>query len=228
MKTFVVGDIHGSHKALVQALERCNFDRESDTLIVLGDVVDGWPESRQVIDELLGIPNLIHLLGNHDQWARDWMIYGHASWEWIPQGGQETVQSYGGHGVPESHKKYMRAALDYYVDGHNRLFVHAGMMPHTPMVEQFTDILLWDRSLWNMIRHMDPDHDNVTQFDRVFIGHTATTSIGSDQPFQGAEVWNLDTGCGWGGRLTIMDVDTEEYWQSDLSSDLHPGIRGRS
>ena len=43
MKTFVVGDIHGAHKALVQVLERSGLDRESDTLIVLGDVVDGWP-----------------------------------------------------------------------------------------------------------------------------------------------------------------------------------------
>ena len=32
----------------------------------------------------------------------------------------------------------------------------------------------------------------------------------------------MDTGAGWNGKLTIMDVDTEEYWQSDLVESLYP------
>ena len=27
----------------------------------------------------------------------------------------------------------------------------------------------------------------------------------------------LDTGAGWFGKMTIMDVNTHEYWQSDLT-----------
>jgi serine/threonine protein phosphatase 1 len=34
-------------------------------------------------------------------------------------------------------------------------------------------------------------------------------------------VWNIDTGAGWSGKLTIMNVDTKEYWQSDLISELY-------
>ena len=40
-------------------------------------------------------------------------------------------------------------------------------------------------------------------------------------------VWDLDTGGGWGGKLTIMDIDSHEYWQSDLVPDLYPHIQGR-
>ncbi|MBM3246586.1 MAG: hypothetical protein FJZ13_04585, partial [Candidatus Omnitrophica bacterium] len=40
------------------------------------------------------------------------------------------------------------------------------------------------------------------------------------QPIHVCNVWNIDTGAGWSGKLTIMDVDTKEYWQSDLSPDL--------
>ena len=43
-KTFVVGDIHGGYKSLMQVLGRAKFDYEKDTLICLGDVADGWPE----------------------------------------------------------------------------------------------------------------------------------------------------------------------------------------
>ena len=156
------------------------------------------------------------------------MLHGFADREWLPQGGYETIASYEGVAVSEAHLKYMRTALSYYVDDHNRLFVHAGIIPHTPLESHALETLVWDRSLWYMVKDMAPDHENVTQFDRVFIGHTATTAFGTMDPMRGAEVWNLDTGCGWHGRLTIMDVDTEEYWQSDPSPLLYPGVRGRS
>ena len=41
MRTWVVGDIHGGYRALMQVFERSQFDRERDRLIALGDLVDG-------------------------------------------------------------------------------------------------------------------------------------------------------------------------------------------
>lgn len=29
------------------------------------------------------------------------------------------------------------------------------------------------------------------------------------------------------GKLTIMDLDTQEYWQSDLVKELYPNEKGR-
>ena len=52
-KTFVIGDIHGAYRALLQCLEKSRFDYQQDTLICLGDVSDGWPETSQAVDELL-------------------------------------------------------------------------------------------------------------------------------------------------------------------------------
>lgn len=48
-RTLVIGDIHGGFKALKQVLERALVST-SDTLIFLGDYVDGWSESPEVID----------------------------------------------------------------------------------------------------------------------------------------------------------------------------------
>ena len=64
MKTFVIGDIHGNYRGLMQCLERSNFDYDKDTLISLGDVVDGHSESYEVVEELLKIKNLIAIKGN--------------------------------------------------------------------------------------------------------------------------------------------------------------------
>ena len=40
-------------------------------------------------------------------------------------------------------------------------------------------------------------------------------------------VWNLDTGGGWLGKLTIMDIDTKQFWQSDFVYELYPEEKGR-
>jgi len=40
-KTFVIGDIHGGYKALLQCFARSGFDYKKDKLICLGDITDG-------------------------------------------------------------------------------------------------------------------------------------------------------------------------------------------
>ena len=52
MRTFVIGDIHGGLKALLQVLNKLELT-EKDQLIFMGDYVDGWSESAQVIDFLM-------------------------------------------------------------------------------------------------------------------------------------------------------------------------------
>lgn len=47
--TFVIGDIHGGLKALQQLMERMQ-PKEEDTLVFLGDYVDGWSESAMLME----------------------------------------------------------------------------------------------------------------------------------------------------------------------------------
>ena len=68
-RSFVIGDIHGAYPALRQCLELCKFDYNSDLLICLGDVCDGWPQVKESVEELLKIRNLIYIMGNHDDLA---------------------------------------------------------------------------------------------------------------------------------------------------------------
>lgn len=46
MKTFAIGDIHGAHKALVQCLERSNFNKKEDTLIQSDEVTTLYPDEK--------------------------------------------------------------------------------------------------------------------------------------------------------------------------------------
>jgi serine/threonine protein phosphatase 1 len=223
-RTFVLGDIHGAYRALVQVLERSAFDKNTDRLICLGDVVDGWPETREAIDELLTIPNLIYLMGNHDVWAMQWIETREAGEIWLDQGGRATCDSYV-NGVPDSHKDFFRRSRPYHIEN-NRLFVHAGIIPDLKAEDCSDDILYWDRSLVRLAMDLERKKAprQLTAYDEVFVGHTP---ISTHKPTKYCEVWMVDTGAAWSGELSIMDVDTKEYFTSDVVQELYPGVKGR-
>lgn len=235
-RLLVVGDIHGAARALKQVLERAEFARDVDRLVCLGDVCDGWPETYEVIKTLLTIPDLILLIGNHDEWFLDWITSGMCVHEWYSQGGAATIASYGWdvrsweeaceihspNRVPPEHQALLRSAKMYHVED-GIAFVHGGFMPRHPVEMLPPGGWTWDRHLWSYAGgHAQQKH--VTPYKRVFIGHTATKQ---DTPQRRADVWNLDQGCGWDGKLTLMDAYSLNYWQSDSSRELYPGIRGR-
>lgn len=227
MKIFVIGDIHGNLRALKQVLERSNFDYENDMLIQLGDVVDRWPESAQCVEELLKITHRVDIRGNHDQWCSEWLEYGIAKPIWLQQGGESTRQSYIDSGllIEQSHKNFFKYQYNYYIDDQNRVFVHAGWF-HTDGLgkESSNSEYYWTRQFWQTALSGKNSQDIpkiLRPYKEIFIGHTTTMCWKTDQPMNACNVWNLDTGCGGKGRLTIMDINTHQYWQSDLVDDMY-------
>ena len=63
---WVVGDIHGMHRAVARLVDAVRQADPAATLIFAGDYVNRGPDTRQVIDLLLTLPNAIFLRGNHD------------------------------------------------------------------------------------------------------------------------------------------------------------------
>lgn len=222
--TFVMGDIHGAYRALRQCLERANFDYKKDHLIFLGDVADGWPDTKACIDELLKIKHLTFILGNHDWWTREWMNTGIVEEIWLDQGGDKTIESYKG-AVPDSHVKMLNHALPYFeIDG--RLFVHAGFDIGLPLSSQHLNTFLWDRTLARVALdfYAKQIDKKLTSFDEVYLGHTPN---GYERPIKSCDIWMMDTGAGWAGRLSMMNIDTKEVFTSDPTPLLYPGIEGR-
>ncbi len=223
-RRWVIGDIHGANKALIQCLDRAQFDRQQDLLICLGDLCDRWPEVDMVFDTLLTINNLVLLLGNHDEWAMEWFINGIAPHIWITQGGNKTIESYSLE-VPQKHIALLKNALLYY-EMDNKLFVHAGFNPLADISKQDRNMLLWDRSFIRTALHHNrhDEHHKLTRYDEVYLGHTPTLNFGQAKPMKICEVYLVDTGAGWkGGVLSIMDIDTKEYFQSDPVDQLYTG-----
>lgn len=245
-----MGDLHGSHRALRQCLERSGFDKQQDTLIQLGDVVDRCGEEFECVEELLTIPNLVAIKGNHDDWLNDFIMTGYHPVQWN-HGGDATVRSYlrsigkedkifrSGQGyktalnpsdIPESHQQFFSRQQLYHIDDLNNCYVHGGFNRQLKFKGQHPQVYFWDRDLWSAAlsyntfdkhRQGDEGFCMATPFNEIFLGHTPTLNWDTDQPMKAANIYNLDTGGGHAGRLTIMEVGSKQFWQSDPSKELY-------
>lgn len=240
-RTLVIGDIHGALKALIQVLDKAKVT-ESDTLIFLGDYVDGWSDAANVVAYLIQLKsthNCVFLKGNHDELCLDWLTKETNNPQWLLHGGQTTVDAYSKLTTLEKsvHIQFLENLELYHLDNENRLYVHAGFTNENGVEkEAFTKQFYWDRTLWEMAIAMDKNLDEnsvlypkrLKNYKEIYIGHTALTRIGMDKPFKAANVWNIDTGAAYKSPLTIIDVDTKEYWQSDCAHNLYSEEKGRN
>jgi serine/threonine protein phosphatase 1 len=239
--TYTIGDIHGALKALTQLIKRIK-PKNSDKLIFIGDYVDGWSESAQVIDFLIELDkkfDCIFIKGNHDAWCEEWLDTGATNDLWLKHGGIATIESYKDINTERKklHLDFFRKMKLYVVDEQNRLFIHAGYTSmFGPERETHFSNLYWDRTLWEMALSADSliamdslrYPKRLKLYQEIFIGHTPTIQFGSDVPIHGMNVWNVDTGAAFTGKLSALNIDTKEFWQSDTCQSLYPNEKGRN
>uniref|UniRef100_A0A6C0EPZ5 Calcineurin-like phosphoesterase domain-containing protein n=1 Tax=viral metagenome TaxID=1070528 RepID=A0A6C0EPZ5_9ZZZZ len=228
MKTFVIGDIHGRYEALKECLLKAKFNFLNDKLIVLGDIVDGGYNTDKVIELLLKIPNLKFVLGNHDLWVIEHIKNGWSEDIWLGQGGANTLKCYGGRvvkeggmykddvildgskiNIPVTHQELFNRGVFYHIEN-DMLFVHGGFNIDKGIENTDKHELVWDRDI---IKYAQKN--KIPGYNKVFIGHTTTQMINNKtDPIKLNNLWMLDCGAGWNGKLCIMDINTEEYWLS--------------
>ena len=241
MRTFVVGDIHGGFKALLQVMGKVPYTLE-DRIIFLGDYVDGWSEAAETVSYLIEFSqkyNCIFLKGNHDELLLNYLNSKKALPLWLIHGGAPTKEQYDALDKEElnRHLGFFNELKSYYIDEVNRLFCHAGFANiKGPQYEYHSNTPYWDRSLWEMVCALDPALSvqderypkRLLLFKEIYIGHTPVTRIEQDMPVQFANVWNIDTGAAFKGKLSVIDINTKEFWQSDPVWTFYPEENGRN
>jgi serine/threonine protein phosphatase 1 len=241
MRTLVIGDIHGGLKGLKQLLDRVKVVEE-DRLIFMGDYVDGWSESAQVIQYLMVLSQLkecIFIKGNHDAWCEKWLRTDKPDTIWLDHGGRGAIESYGSFSSDEKklHLRFFEQMKLYHLDEQNRLFVHGGFTSKRGVENETSESnFYFDRTLWEMALALDKEIDENSElfpkrlklYNEIYIGHTPTLYFNSDEPLQAINVWNVDTGAAFYGKLSAMDIDTKEVFQSDALMELYPNEKGRN
>lgn len=206
-RLLAVGDIHGSEVALTTLLRVLAPDRD-DTFIILGDVVDRGPGTRQVIDQLIElskISTLVLVLGNHEEMMFDALDGGEWEMDWLRYGGEATLNSYGGDpsAIPASHLEFLKSGQNLHTT-EREIFIHANLEPGIALEKQPVEWLRWTHITGFETRHPSGK--------RVICGHTPQRS-GVPLVFPGwVGIDTLAYGPGW---LTCLDVTTDEYVQTN-------------
>ena len=222
-----MGDVHGRLDALEPLLRSIAEDYmltkpgEPAMLVFLGDYVDRGPDSKRVVDLVMGMRSHAEfevraLKGNHEEALLYFLDDPAFGAQWMEHGGGPTLVSYGvqppptrtdnqawaktadelKRAIPKAHHAFYRD-LELMVTVGDYAFVHAGVRPGVPLDQQVERDLLWIRH--EFLAEKGP-HPKV-----IVHGHT---------PNEEAQLtrWRLgvDTGCYATGLLTavrLMDTD---------------------
>jgi len=230
LRYLAIGDIHGYYSGLLQALDRANYDPLNDKLIQIGDLTDGFDSCVEVIEFFMTTEHKVMLRGNHDEYARQYFAEpSHINREyWEKLGGKSTIIEFERKGIVPGTEKFAQI-LQFlteqqltYLHDDRLLCVHAGLGSHQNVYSVDDDSLLYlDRSMWQNALYYNQFLPN--DYEAIFIGHTALFKLNEKHPASAdaspvkrGNIWNLDTGAGWGGRVTVMDIERINYWQSDF------------
>jgi serine/threonine protein phosphatase 1 len=214
-RIIAIGDLHGCSTALRKLIEAID-PQPADTLVLLGDYIDRGPDSRGVIETLIGLKQrcrLITLMGNHEEMFIEAFRAPDDLQFWLQFGGEEMLDSYGRTRtldlVPREHVLFLRRCRNYFeTDTH--IFVHACYTAERPLNETSEQILRW----LPVTHSIPPPHFSGKT---VIVGHTPQES---GRILDLGHVKCIDTGCCTGGWLTALDVTSGHTWQANQMGEL--------
>lgn len=95
MNYYFVSDLHGCDvNILKNALNEKGFKPESDTLVVVGDLVDRGPQTLELLQYIMPLPHRILVRGNHDWRDFDLLFRAVQPEDWdVSNGVKETLRS---------------------------------------------------------------------------------------------------------------------------------------
>jgi serine/threonine protein phosphatase 1 len=154
-------------------------------------------------------------------------------------GGNTTIESYEAFTTneKEKHLEFFKKMPLYYLDDKSRLFLHAGFTSmHGVEKEVYQETFYFDRTLWEMLLAMDSKIEDdslsypkrIQHYNQIYIGHTPTTNYNVKEPMNIANVWNVDTGAAFKGKISALNIETKEFYQSDTLPSLYPDEKGRN
>lgn len=223
-RTLAIGDIHGCLKALDTLLAMIEL-RPDDVLVTLGDYVDRGPDSKGVLDRLIGLKDvcrLVPLKGNHEVMMLE-ACRGRDSFNgWKSCGGDKALESYGAfldfetfiERIPRIHWRLLNQDCVAFHETDRHFFVHANVCADLPFDQQPDYMIYWE----HLVESRSVPHDS----GKIMVcGHTQQRS---GRPLVLDHAICIDTWACGGGWLTCLDVEKEAYWQANQSGETRCGL----
>lgn len=229
MRTIVVGDIHGCLDEFQQLVESVKYQQGEDRLVLLGDLIDKGPFPDRTVAFARAI-GALSIMGNHEDRACRWRAHEAKR---LATGKPNPMN------IPEARAREWSALSDadlaylsgapWNLDlGGGWLAVHGGLLPKVPVENQKPQTAMRLRYVTQEGKFAAIDATTLArpegvsdwqdQYDgehNLVVGHSvySLTDPRIDKLPNGREIWNLDTGCVHGGRLTAMILETRDIVQ---------------
>lgn len=216
-RKLAIGDIHGCNKTFKKLLIEVLKIKKQDQLILLGDYIDRGPDSLGVIQTILKLQNAgytVHCLrGNHEQMMIDSTTNATAYFQWLFNGGEQTMASFNKtrfQDFPEVYQQFFYNTK-YFIELDHFILVHAGLNFKKNSLFEDQDAMLWIRNF---------KIDSVKLASRILVhGHTP---IALDKILtQKSNCINIDGGCVFKnskknlGFLVALDLDSLEFYHTE-------------
>ena len=241
-RNLILGDIHGRYDKLMSVLEKAAYSPSSDTLYSVGDFCDRGKDAVKTLRFLMEQKNLKAVIGNHDILLQNWLFTGLRDDSWMRYlGGSKTVKDiiYRNHityaecaiiadwlrNLPiiriEDEYIIVHGGIPYRRTMEDLISYQGWKRPEYSTMEN-SEAMTWDRDyMLSAYARFHPEVRDGIFIDRepfptektIFVGHTPTLD---GKPFISEEyhLVAIDTGAGSNGPLTLMDMDTLQYWQA--------------
>ena len=214
MKYFIVADVHGFYRELMEALDQAGFDRENKdhTFVSLGDLLDRGHYPLQCLQFVNGLKRKILIRGNHEDLLEELLCRKEFLSHDFQNGTADTVldlftltnssrrsrKVFDDVANNADLKKYLSSVVDYAEVGDN-VFVH-GWIPCDTGTEYYSPSFYkkiedWKGGNWNHARWyngMEAWHQGVKIDEKtIFCGHWHTSYGHSKFEGDGVEFPNL-------------------------------------
>ncbi|MFC3394459.1 metallophosphoesterase [Brenneria rubrifaciens] len=202
-KVFVVGDIHGCYQRLLEGLSMRHFNRETDLLISVGDLIDRGPDSPSCL-ALLNDPWFTAVCGNHEKMAQE-ALKGVSGWLWARNGGSWYSALDGADKTIAAKRIVQTANLPLVIEvslGHRHYVIAHADYPANEYV--FGKVIDEDELVWGrtrITRAMAGEGDNISGANLFIFGHTPL-----NKPLIFFNQLYIDTGAVFGGPLTLIEL----------------------
>lgn len=232
--TYVLSDIHGNLARFESVMNQINLQSD-DTLYLLGDVVDRYPQGIKILRQIMKMPNVKMLMGNHEYMMLK--AIGHCrdaadekentNWRqrriWYNNGGHIT------HEWLKHVRKDIRAEVfafirqlptnfDVEVNGVKYKLVHGSpeenFMAYSWYSREYSSLqefCVWER--WNETMPVPEGYV-------MIFGHTPTCHFQHKEPWS---IWKsenaigIDCGAGYpDGRLACLRLDDMKEFYSEV------------
>lgn len=228
--TYVMSDMHGCFDNYKTALETISF-KDTDTLYVLGDVVDRGAEPLKILFDMMVRPNVFPLAGNHEVMAAATLpslvefdtpekcetmpaSLKLDILDWSANGGTNTITRFRELTAEKQEQiiEYLEEFESYVeltVKGQDYVLCHAGITdfdPEKPLDEYNFEQFIKKRC----------DYTKVYFPDKILVtGHTPTRTITGkeDVVYRENNHLAIDCACCYGGKLAVVCLETgEEFY----------------